>query len=185
MIDFQIQATGLREDMVALEKIVDRLGNVSDGLERATHNVAGVFAQNYASEGGMVGGWPGLADYTLNIREWQGVPPGPILIRYESGGLWSMAVDFFLTARAGSRASAGGSYPFKTWSDQTVNAQLQVGDNRATLSLSGSYKLLNQWGHPNWGQMSDVPARPFWFVNDNVVREAREGVESWIQDEVL
>lgn len=183
MIEYRIEARGLRENQRALRGIVERLGRPEKGLEEATHRVAGVFKDNYDSEGGLVGGWPELSEYALNIREWQGVPPGPILVRY--GSLRSMAVDFFRTARSGSSDSAGSSTPFKTWSDQTVSAQLGISGGVATLRLSGGYKLLNQWGHGNWGPMGDVPARPFWFVNDEVVRAARDGVEEWIKDEVL
>lgn len=183
MIDFRIQATNLTQVRARLDKIIRNLNDPKEGLERATHKVAGIFKENYDNEGSMVGGWPALSDYALNIRQWQGVPPGPILVRY--GALRAIAVEFFQTARAGSSASAGGSYPFKTWSDQTVTGQLNVSGPRATLILGGSYKILNQWGHENWGPMSDVPARPFWFVGPQSIAASRDGIVEWIEDEVL
>lgn len=183
MIDVRIQASNVGAVQREIAKIHRQLNSPTDGLERATHKVAGIFKDNYDSEGGLVGGWPELSQYALNIREWQGVPATPILVRY--GALRAIAIDYFLTAKAGSRDSAGGAYPFKTWSDQTVSGQLSVSGNQASLMLTGGYKLLNQWGHGNWGPMGDVPARPFWFVGPESIAAAREGVIEWIEKEVL
>jgi hypothetical protein len=182
MIDIQIRSTNAHQVAKEIADIERKLDKPTEGLESATHNVAKVFKHNYDFQGADVGGWDELADYTLNIREWQGVPAGPILFRY--GALREISTEFFEKAKAGSTETAGGSYPFKTWSEQAVTGQLTINDKTATLKLSGGYKLLNQWGHPNWGPMSDVPARPFWFVNETVINAAREGVEEWIKDKV-
>lgn len=161
-----------------LSKIAKSLAQPRTGLEKATNKVAGVFEDNYDSEGGHVpGGWPELSELTLAMREYQGYPDGPILVRY--GALRAVAVEFFKDAKAGQAITHGDDY-----SDNVVAGSLQVSNKVATLHMGGSYKVLNQMGHDNarWGPN---PARPFWFVDRATVAAASEGIRDWIEDEVL
>jgi hypothetical protein len=182
----QITSTGIPQWVAYLTKIGQRLQSPQGGLESATHAVAGVFQQNYDSEGGEVGGWADLSEYAQSVRWWQGFQPDhPILVRY--GSLRNIAVDFFQSASIGSTRSAGGDT--EAWSDQEVTGTLEYrksgDDATATLVLSGSYKILNQTGHPNAFGYSDNPARPFWFVNSASLTAAQSALKKWIEDEVL
>lgn len=172
-----ITATGIREVIANLRKLQDGLEHPKEGLLRSTHAVAGVFAKNYDEQGSAVGGWADLSEQTLAMREWQGFDPGPIMYRY--GALRDMAVAFFQRSTGGSE-SKGDSY-----SDNVTTATLDIEDNKAALSLGGSYKVLNQFGYPNTNGSGENPARPFWFINSDTIVAGRDAMEDWIKDEVL
>lgn len=184
MIDITFTVTGLAEAQARINQIIDRLNEPKEGLERATNQVAGVFAHNYDTEGGLVGGWAQLAEVTNAMREWQGYSAEhPILIRY--GALRAVAVEFFQEARAGSAISVGDDY-----SGQTVSGSLQINRNVATLHIGGSYKVLNQFDYTNIrtgpnGRYQGWEARPYWFVSNEVVAAASKGVRDWVVTEVL
>ena len=187
-LQINIQVSGLNEAIQWLDRFGEHLENPTMGLEYATHSMADVFARNYDGEGSEVGGWAELSEYTNRIREWQGFDPDhPVLVR--SGALRAMAVEFFQTAMAGQTATAGDDFPAKTWSDQVVRGHLDIQDSgngqTAVLSLGGSYKLLNQFGHANAFGYEDNPARPYWFITSASTTAARDGVIKWLQDEVL
>lgn len=176
MIDFQ--AIGLAVAQKRINQIINRLGQPRRGLELATNQVAGVFQDNYDSEGSHVGGWPQLAELTNAMRAYQGYDEEhPILIRY--GALRAVAVEFFKDAKAGEAISHGDDY-----SDNVVSGSLRISGNTATLHMGGSYKVLNQTGHSN-ARTGPNPARPFWFIDRAAVAAAGAGVKSWIEDEVL
>lgn len=172
-----IQVIGAHEAMARLNKITHGLEHPKEGLIRSTHKVADIFGKNFDEEGSAVGGWAELSEQTVAMREYQGYPgEHPILFRY--GALRGMAVEFFQKTAGGS-SSAGDDY-----SNNVVQASLEVDDQRAVLSIGGSYKVLNQTGHPNarWG---DNPARPFWFIDTDTIVGARDAMVDWIKDEVL
>jgi hypothetical protein len=174
-----VQVRGLREVEKKLDDIFDRLQNPGDGLVRATNKVAEVWGKNFDEEGRAVGGWPELAEMTQSIRESQGFPPEhPILIRY--GSLRAVAIEFFEEARREGKTSKGDNY-----SDETVRGSLDIDRNTATLTVGDSWKVANQWGHPNQRGQRPTPARPFWFVDRHSIAAAKEGVMDWIEDEVL
>lgn len=176
---YDIEVVGVARVIAHLAKLQSGLQEPTKGLENATNYVAKVFRQNYDSEGGLVGGWEDLAEKTQSIRSWQGFEPEhPIMVRYDS--LRHIAVTFFETAKAGYRASSTDGY-----SDQTVEGSLTISGSRATLSIGGGYKILNQFGYPDTNGSGDNPARPYWFINAQVVDEAQHGVVDWIKDEVL
>jgi hypothetical protein len=177
MITFSV--TGLQQAVAKIAQIQRNLAQPKTGLERATHKVAEVFEKNYDSEGGLVGGWPDLAEKTQNMRAWQGFEPEhPIMIRY--GSFRAVAVEFFKTAKDGHVFSSTDDY-----SDQTVTGSLQIAGNKATLQVGGSYKVLNQWGYGNTNGSGDNPARPYWFIDRQSVAAGVEGIRDWIENEVL
>lgn len=162
-----------------IDEIARRLKQPKNGLIRATNKVAQKFGENFDSEGGLVGGWPDLAEQTQGMREWQGFSPDhPILIRY--GALRAVAVEFFQNAKGSGSVSKGDSY-----SDEVVKGSLSLRGQTARLYIGGSYKVMNQFGYPDTNGSGVNPPRPFWFVNKHSIAAARDGVKEWIEDEVL
>lgn len=172
-----IQVVGQQGVMARIGQFVHGLEHPKEGLIRSTHGVANVFARNYDEQGSAVGGWAALSERTLAMRQYQGFDPGPILLRY--GAFRDMAIAFFQKSTGGTD-SASDSY-----SDNVTDASLVVDDERAVLSLGGSYKILNQFGYSNTNGSGDNPARPYWFINSDAIVGAREGMEDWLRDEVL
>lgn len=160
-----------------LHKLADRLKDRGKGLVKASNAVARVWEKNFRTGGSAVGGWAQLAEATLNNRARQGMPSGPILIKY--GALKSVVTEGFMEANGSGQWSRNDPY-----SDHSTRGRLTISKGVAKLSAHG-WKIANQYGHSNGRGSSDVPARPFWFVDRTVQAAARGAIEEWLEDEVL
>lgn len=170
----------LRGDQTVVQwlmKVKDRLNDREKALIGATQAVATEWEANFRSGGARVGGWADLAEATIQNRERQGFPAGPILIRY--GALKRVTTDEFINARG--EGSWSGSDPY---SKHTTTGRLTIKKGLAHLEAHG-WKVANQYGHPNSRGSAPVPPRPFWFVDRQVTAAAGGAVRDWLLDEVL
>lgn len=159
-----------------LQSVAGKLRDRRSGLVRATNAVAAVWEKNFRDSGGMVGGWPQLAEATIQNRVEQGMPQGPVLIKY--GALKSVVTEGFMTAHGPSSWSKTDPY-----SPNNTKARLTLTKDMARLEAHG-WKISNQYGFPNKSGRR-VPARPFWFVDTAVTAAARDAITKWIADDVV
>lgn len=160
-----------------LKGLVTRLRDPREGLVKAANATARVWEKNFRSGGAAVGGWADLAEATIRNREKQGMPTGPVLIKY--GALKAVVTEGFMEASGPGRWSKSDPY-----SPHTTTGRLTIKRGLATLSAHG-WKVANQYGHPNRRGSRPVPPRPFWFVDRNVMAASKSAVEKWIADEVI
>jgi hypothetical protein len=139
---------------------------------RAVKHVAEIWSQNYRTEGSMVGGWPALAQSTIDTRLRQGFGAGPVLFR--QGSLYAMSTLFFMQGQKGTVQS------WSTYGGRNIatSASLEINGGKATLSMGGP-KTVHQTG--SW----TPPRRAYWFSDRNAIIAAREGTIEWIKDEVV
>jgi len=154
-----------------LQRVMERLSDPRNGLIKAANAAAGVWERNFREGGALVGGWKDLAQATVENRVRQGMPAGPVLIKY--GALKYVTTDAFMEANGPSSWSRSDPY-----SDNVTRGRLDIRKGVAHLSASG-WKTVHQTEGPN------RPARPFWFVDANVMAASKSAVEKWITDEVL
>lgn len=159
-----------------LNRVRDRLSNPREGLVRAANATARVWEKNFRSGGGLVGGWAALAEATKRNRARQGMPEGPVLIKY--GALKAVVTEGFIEAKGPGQWSRTDPY-----SPHTTRARLSISKGLARLTASG-WKVANQYGHPNHSGRA-IPPRPFWFVDRTVMAASKQAVEKWIADEVV
>jgi hypothetical protein len=174
MAGVKIKVTFRNEAAAVLyvNKIMDRLKKPD--LNKAVNRVGKYWQKNFTSEGGMVGGWAGLAQRTIENREQQGYGAGPILFRY--GALYRMSSAYFANQQgSGSRAQ---STPYDKRAGHTTKASLKLGNGYATLNIAGP-KVYNQW------PSSNRPAREFWPFTPGLRKEARQGVVDWLVEDVI
>jgi hypothetical protein len=172
-INITIESVGtpISEVMRKIQAVYDKL--MQPDPKRAVIKVAEMWAVNYRSEGRMVGGWPQLAQSTIDDRARQGFSgEHPILIR--QGSLYAMSTEFFTKGQAGA-ARAYSNYGGRSIS---TNASLSIAGGAAMLGLGGP-KVVHQTG--NW----TPPRRQYWFTDQNIIQAARLGVTEWITDEVI
>lgn len=172
--------TRLRGDnavIAYLKRASDRLKDRGPALVKAANAVATEWEENFRGQGNRVGGWAELAEATIQRREAQGFPPGPILIRY--GALKRVTTDNFMSARASG--SWSGSDPY---SGHVTRGRLTIEKDVARLEAHG-WKVANQYGHKNHFGAQRVPPRPFWFVDRQVTAAAGGAVRDWLLEEVF
>ena len=157
-------------------QLITKFTEIKNKLSRpdptnAVIEVAKLWSISYKGEGSAVGGWVQLAQHTIDERARLGFSAGPILIR--QGSLESMTTAFFVQGREGSASSV------TNYGKQSIatHASLSIANGTATLGVSGP-KTVHQYGSKN------IPARPFWFTDRNVILAARLGVINWIKKEV-
>jgi|SRR5688500_8360914 len=160
----------ISEVRAAVDRIRDRLSRPDP--TRAVKRLAEVWGVSYKQEGGLAGGWPSLADSTVEERLRQGFPAAPILRR--SGSLYDMSIEFFMAGRPGA-STRNSSYGGRT---VPTTATLNINDGTATLGLSGP-KVVHQLSKRS------PPNRPYWFSERNSQTAARLGVIEWIEKEAL
>lgn len=168
--------TGLKEAMAYIAQVEDRLQNDRHkGLFKAVNRIGDVWLDNYETEGGRVGGWPDLAEYTVARREEDGFPgTNPILKR--SGALKGVMVESL------TRVSSSGSISRNdTYSPQTTRSSIAVKDGVAVIDAHG-WKVANQY---RVGGRFGHPARPIWFVDKTVSFAARSGIIDWLANDVV
>lgn len=154
-----------------LEEVLKRLSDPRDGLVKAANAAAGVWERNFREGGALVGGWASLAEATVQNRIRQGMPSGPVLIKY--GALKYVTTDAFMEAHGPSSWAKTDPY-----SPNTTRGRLTIQKGIAHLTASG-WKTVHQTEGPH------RQARPFWFVDSNVMAASKSAVEKWIADEVL
>lgn len=159
-----------------LRMVQSRLSDPKTGLVKAANAAAGVWEKNFRSQGAMVGGWAKLAEATIRNRERQGMPTGPVLIKY--GALKAVVTEGFMEARGPGQWSKTDPY-----SPHSTRGRLTISKGLARLTATG-WKVANQYGHPNRSGKA-IPPRPFWFVDRTVMAASKSAVEKWIADEVV
>lgn len=157
-----------------------------DGVVR---RVAHVWADNYDGEGFAVGGWPLLSEYTQRIRAWRGYPREHPIMR-QGGGLRRAAIEVPMnfTGKGTSQITAKTRSSDGTPTNITIRTNSSGLSHRAELKISGS-KVANQGGGVNWNNRvgsyaRPLPARRFWFVNNEVKEKMAEGVLEALQAEM-
>lgn len=128
--------------------------------------VARVWDRNFLGEGSAVGGWKPLSPWTQRVRRSRGYGPEHPILR-QTGTLHRVAIRSLMDARL-SKSSTG--------SGATMSLSMP-GRGRAIMRISGE-KVNNQRGRKR------LPARPFWFVNGEVVAEATRSLDRWYKREL-
>ena len=176
-IRVEIRGGDSRLQQQYLRRTEQRLRDPRKGLVKAANAAARVWEENFRTGGAAVGGWAALAEATIQNRQRQGMPEGPVLIKY--GALKSVVTEGFMEANGPGSWSKTDPY-----SPHTTRGRLTISKGLARLSAQG-WKIANQYGHPNGRGSSPVPPRPFWFVDRSVMAASKQAVEKWIADEVL
>lgn len=159
-----------------LQQVERRLRDPRTGLVKAANAAAREWEKNFRTGGAAVGGWAQLAEATKQNRARQGMPQGPVLIKY--GALKAVVSEGFMEARGPGTWSKTDPY-----SPHTTRGRLTISKGLAKLTASG-WKVANQYGHPNHSGKA-IPPRPFWFVDRTVMAASKSAVEKWIADEVI
>jgi hypothetical protein len=161
-IKITMTVTGLAEAIKLIGKVEDMVRDHTDEFALAgLHGAAKIFDQNFANEGSHVGGWPSLAESTVRERSALGVGGShPILVRYQD------LRDYTATFLQG----AGASTTFAVTDPQggSLNVRLTSGNGAVNVTASGT-KAVHQTGTRD----GHIPARPYWFVNQPVLRAAK------------
>jgi len=151
-----------------LRKLRDRRQIIRDpDMAWPVRGVARVWDRNFKGEGHRVGGWLPLRPWTNRVRRQKGFPEEhPILI--QTGTLHRVAVRSLIDARTGKSSSGPGvTMNFRT----PKRAQ-------AHLKLVGE-KVKNQYG-----SRGRLPARRFWYVDNEVISEATKSLQKWYDREL-
>lgn len=163
MLRIDMTVKGLAEAIKMIDKVEEMVREKTDEFALAgLHGAANIFDKNFASEGAISGGWKALADSTVRERENLGVGgSSPILIRYED------LRDYTATMLQ----SVGASTTFAATDPQGGSIRVQVSTERGSVNVTASgTKALHQTGTSD----GHVPARPYWFVNQPVLRSAKK-----------
>jgi hypothetical protein len=119
-----------------------------------------VFAKNFRSEGSMVGGWDQLKARTVKEREEMGLGgTGPILHRYED-------LRMLTTTQLGAVRGAA-TFAKTDFEGGSIRVEVEPKRGSVNVTASGS-KAVHQVGRGN------MAARPYWFVNGDVLDAARK-----------
>jgi hypothetical protein len=173
MLTIDVSVKGLAEAIALIGKVEDMVHDKKDEIALAgLHGAAKIFDQNFASEGAMVGGWAPLAASTVRERERLGVPgPGPILVRYQD------LRDYTATMLQG----VGASTTFAVTDPEGGTLRVQVSTERGAVNVvAGGTKAVHQTGTSD----GHVPARPYWFINQPVLREAKREAVRFLDKEI-
>lgn len=174
MYQITYNAIGFPQAITAMLKVKDILDTKQDDIALAAlHQVGTVFQRNFQTEGRTSGHpWPALSQSTQSERERYGFPPDhPILIRY--GGLEFATSTFLLTS------SKTASYYSADPNGKAVGVTVTSSGNGVTAYAYGE-KAANQVG----GGPTNVPARPYWFVTNQVMQKAHDGAVDWLADAI-
>ena len=162
-------------DITGLAPLQGRMRSFHQKIQEPDHSwsirqMAKVWERNFTAEGAAVGGWAELRPYTQEVRIERGYnPEHPILV--QTGDLRRIVITSLQNAR-GPRSVSGRGIAMTS-----VYHGLQ-----ATLNASGA-KAENQYGGKatlDGKPRARIPARPFWFVNDEVTTAAAHGLQKWV-----
>ena len=179
-MEIRVTASGLAEAQSYYSKINSRLNDTSErskGLFKCLNSVGDIFLDNFDTEGGRVGGWAPLADYTVAEREYLGMP-GTNPIMFRDGALRDVTALFLSQAKAAGSKSSNDSYSGK---DTSAKIGISSAGRVMTIEAHG-WKVTNQNAISGPGHH---PARPFWFVDNNVMYAARSGLVDWLVNDVI
>jgi hypothetical protein len=158
-------------DVVGLTQLMSKMKKFKHDIQKpdlsfGVRGMARVWAENFSSEGSMVGGWRPLAPSTQKKRIERGFDPNhPIL--QQTGALRRVTITSLLAAR-GPRSVSG---------DGIAMTSVYHGLS-AVLNSSGE-KSKNQQGGKNEGG-TRIPPRPYWFVDGRVTKAAEDGISRWV-----
>lgn len=180
--------TGLIGVIKAIGALDSRLENLP--MDAVVRKAAEPWRDNYDGEGFAVGGWKFLSQYTQNIRRWRGYPATNPIMR-QGGGLRRAAVEVPLAfkGKGVSRITSATRSSDGTPTNVTITTVNSGRTHRANLKISGS-KVANQFGGANtgmgWQQESShrLPARKFWFTNNEVREKMAEGAIEGVKPEM-
>lgn len=157
-----------------IDEAVKKLGEIEDMMKQDTdefalagmHGAAKVFEENFLTEGGKVGGWAGLKEQTQMERRAKGFNgEHPILVRY--GELRRLTTTELVRARRRTFRSVDSD-------GKSINVDISASGGNLNVVASGD-KAVNQITGSN------RPARPYWFVNNEVLNRAKEEVMETIR----
>lgn len=135
-------------------------------IHKMVQGMAGIWQSNFDTEGGSVGGWWELAEATKRLRASRGFDPEhPILV--QTGALKRAAVTGLLNVNGPRVLTYKG-----------VMMSYVPNPFGATLTISGP-KVDNQFRIRDVGYSQ--PARPFWFVNNDVEAAATNALHDSIE----
>jgi len=162
----------LRLNVKDMDSVIKSVGKIERFLKyerddmavESLHGVAKVWDRNFISEGSRVGGWRELAERTVEERERAGFPGRhPILVRY--GDLRLLTTRHLLNVNPNEtrRMDRGGEI------------EVRVSTKNGTLDVSAhGNKAMNQFRGKNRAP------RPYWFVDESVIRSAHGALVPWI-----
>lgn len=157
MATIRWQVHGLAEALRQVDELTSTIESDKGRSEVAVAGLRGaasLFDRNFASEGGLIGGWADLSDRTIEERLSLGFDEGPILFRY--GDLREMTATSLMTA--------GGSGTFTKTDGQGKTITVTLTAKRGSaIVVAGGEKAYNQV------RTRSAPARPYWFVNSGVM----------------
>lgn len=175
-LNVQVTSNGIPQVLSWLGGFHQRIEDREDVVKKITGAIADIWRENFDSGGRLVGGWADLSERTMEERSQLGLNPSqPILYRY--GNLRAIAVEFF----QGIATSSGWGWSSASDigdGDMQAATYFRQGKDGATLSFS-SVKAVHQYGSTN------IPARPFWFVDDSIIGGARDVILDWLDKEVV
>lgn len=150
------------------ERMVRR--NAGDYAIAGLRGAATMFTRNFRSEGGQVGGWAPLKASTRAERESLGLDGAhPILFRY--GDLRTFTATSLEVVRGAKTFAAtdyeGGSIKVDV-TPKKGSVNVVASGDKARLQVPGKKR----------------EARPYWFVNENVLRAARKQVIYQLADDI-
>jgi len=126
----------------------------------ALNSMGEVFEKNFISEGMLAGGWPQLAESTVEDRRSQGFGgEHPILIRYGDLRDW--------TATALRTASGSGTFGATDAGGKSIRVSINA-NRRGAIVIASGEKAQNQ------NAAGNRPARPYWFTTPVVQKAARD-----------
>lgn len=168
------EVRGMKQALAGIRQVRSMLESKKEVFARdALHEVADVFDRNFASGGRATGGWLPLAERTQKQREALGFGPnGPILVRYADLRVFTAQA----LKSVGPSATFEGGGP----GGRDIKVVVSSGDGAVNVVASGG-QAENQFGDPS----RNLPARPFWYINNTVIAAVRRGAIAGIRKQLL
>lgn len=165
-------------DVVGLDRLVTKMQKFEKDIQNpdlsfGVRGMAKVWNDNFASEGGSVGGWRPLSAYTQKKREERGYnPQHPILV--QSGALRRAVITTLMGARTARSVRADGIAMTSVY--HGLSAVLNASGPKAENQTGARSDIKGQ----KTGTRSRIPKRPFWYVDAQVEAGAADGIQRWV-----
>ena len=173
----RVSVTGWEAWADYLDRVDDRLNNDRHkGLFTAVNRIGDLYLANFDSEGGMVGGWKDLKEYTNIVREQQGFPAEHPILRRDGALRDAMAI-FLQKVRRTALLTTRDSYS----QNETAVMANTFGDSTVVIEAKG-WKVSNQY---DTGGKYGHPARMMWWVDKRTIFAAKSGITEWLANDVL